>query len=251
MATSNVGGLGFTQSGTTSFGGPSTMGLVAGMLALTGLAAPTLAAQSVSLDLTGVQIRNATNQTRTSAPATIDPAFLYSYEIQNATVRGVGGVMGLLFPNPVPLAQVFQTLGQTDIPTSALIANPSGTIPATLLSEAFSGSTVQLGVTFTFAATFATSIDAAGVVSYSISSVVLTSSNPFLQPGYLQFSTGTVVVSTQCVGDFDLDGGITPADVSAFFTAFEAGDPTADIDVDGGITPADVAAFFERFEAGC
>lgn len=54
-----------------------------------------------------------------------------------------------------------------------------------------------------------------------------------------------------CIADFDLDGGVTPADIGAFFTVFEAGDPAADVDQDGGITPGDVSLFFERFEAGC
>jgi hypothetical protein len=53
-----------------------------------------------------------------------------------------------------------------------------------------------------------------------------------------------------CPADFDLDGGVTGADVEAFFLAFEAGDGRGDVDGDGGVTGADVEAFFLAFEAG-
>jgi hypothetical protein len=53
-----------------------------------------------------------------------------------------------------------------------------------------------------------------------------------------------------CPADFDQDGGVTPADISAFFAQFEAGDVCGDVDQDGGVTPADVGAFFAVFEAG-
>jgi hypothetical protein len=54
-----------------------------------------------------------------------------------------------------------------------------------------------------------------------------------------------------CPADFDQDGGVTGADVEAFFAAFEGGDPAADMDEDGGVTGADVEAFFVAFEGGC
>lgn len=53
-----------------------------------------------------------------------------------------------------------------------------------------------------------------------------------------------------CAADFDNDGGVTPADITEFFSAFEAGARCGDVDQDGGITPADVGAFFASFEAG-
>jgi hypothetical protein len=53
-----------------------------------------------------------------------------------------------------------------------------------------------------------------------------------------------------CPADFDQDGGVTGADVEAFFLAFEAGEACGDTDQDGGITGADVEAFFIAFEAG-
>jgi hypothetical protein len=53
-----------------------------------------------------------------------------------------------------------------------------------------------------------------------------------------------------CPADFDQDGGVTGADVEAFFLAFESGDACGDTDLDGGVTGADVEAFFLAFEAG-
>lgn len=58
-------------------------------------------------------------------------------------------------------------------------------------------------------------------------------------------------MSAPCIGDYDQDGGITGADVSAFFADFEMGEPAADVDLDGGITPGDLALFFQRYESGC
>lgn len=53
-----------------------------------------------------------------------------------------------------------------------------------------------------------------------------------------------------CAADYDLDGGVTGADIAAFFADFEQGLPCADTDLDGGITGADIASFFAVFEAG-
>jgi hypothetical protein len=72
--------------------------------------------------------------------------------------------------------------------------------------------------------------------------------------GLVGTDTVTITVEagqTPCIGDFDQDGGVTGADVEAFFLAFESGDSSADTDGDGGITGADVEAFFVAFESGC
>lgn len=53
-----------------------------------------------------------------------------------------------------------------------------------------------------------------------------------------------------CAADFDQDGGVTGADIGAFFEQYEQGWPCADTDQDGGVTPTDIAAFFSVFEAG-
>jgi hypothetical protein len=54
----------------------------------------------------------------------------------------------------------------------------------------------------------------------------------------------------ECAADYDQDGGVTGADLAAFFADFEAGAPCADVDQDGGVTGGDIGAFFVVFEAG-
>lgn len=53
-----------------------------------------------------------------------------------------------------------------------------------------------------------------------------------------------------CAADYDQDGGVTGADIAAFFTDFESGAECADVDQDGGVTGGDIGAFFQVFEAG-
>lgn len=210
-----------------------------------------MAASDVAINIVGVQLRNATNQTRTSAPATIDPAFQYNYSMNGVMVKGVGGVLGILYPNPVTLESVMGNLGGGAFATEAVLMNPSGQLPATLVDETYSGSTVQLGVTFTFSAHLTTSIDATGIASFAFTNVSITSSNPLLAPGYLQVTAGTVNISVGCIADFDLDGGVSGSDVSAFFSAYEQGLTSADVDGSGGIEGTDIAVFFSHYEQGC
>jgi hypothetical protein len=53
-----------------------------------------------------------------------------------------------------------------------------------------------------------------------------------------------------CPADFNQDGGVDGQDVSAFFEAWEMGDPAADVNFDGGVDGIDVSAFFDVWEAG-
>lgn len=225
--------------------------LVPCLAACTLLAGNALAASEVAIDITGVQLRNATVQTRTSAPAQIDAAFRYNYSLDGVMVRGVGGVLGLLYPNPTSLESVLAALGGDGFTTEAVLANPSGELPALLVDQTLAGSTVQLGVTFSFSANLTQTIDADGIAAFSFTEVSITSSNILLQPGYLQVTSGTVNISVGCIADYDLDGGVTGSDIGAFITDFEQGLAEADVDGSGGIDGSDLALFFERFEQGC
>ncbi len=75
------------------------------------LTAPAFAGPSVTIDLTGLRIQNGLNQSRSSAPATIDPALRYRVET-SGLVRGTSGLMATLFPQPTPLAQVLETFSR-------------------------------------------------------------------------------------------------------------------------------------------
>lgn len=228
-----------------------TRTLVPCLAACTVLAGSAIAASEVSIDITGVQLRNATNQTRTSAPNVIDPAFRYNYSLDNVMVRGVGGVLGILYPNPTSLETVLAALGGDTFTTQAVLANPGGELPTVLVDQTLAGQTTQLGVTFTLSANLANAIDENGVASFSFTNVSITSSNLLLQPGYLQVTAGTVNISVGCVADYDLNGGVDGADIGAFFSDFEQGLAEADVDGSGGIDGGDLALFFERFEQGC
>jgi hypothetical protein len=59
------------------------------------------------------------------------------------------------------------------------------------------------------------------------------------------------VAQRGCISDFNLDGGVDGADVTAFFTAWEAGADEADLNIDGGVDGGDIAPFFAAWEAGC
>jgi hypothetical protein len=70
--------------------------------------------------------------------------------------------------------------------------------------------------------------------------------------GYTNRGHGQIEVSiaTGCPADFNLDGGVDGADVSAFFTAWEAGEFVADVNCDGGVDGSDIDAFFPAWENG-
>jgi len=104
---------------------------------------------------------------------------------------------------------------------------------------------------------------------FSDSLVSNTTSEMYLAPGIYRFrysadmeSFGSLAERQQvltvqfegpnmCPGDFDRDGGITGADVEAFFMAYESGSIRADIDFNGGVEGQDIEAFFYAFEGSC
>jgi hypothetical protein len=53
-----------------------------------------------------------------------------------------------------------------------------------------------------------------------------------------------------CAADFNQDGGVDGADVSAFFPEWENAGSCADVNLDGGIDGGDIDAFFTAWENG-
>jgi len=53
-----------------------------------------------------------------------------------------------------------------------------------------------------------------------------------------------------CAADYNQDGGVDGADISAFFPAWESADGCADVNLDGGVDGADIDTFFAAWEAG-
>jgi hypothetical protein len=53
-----------------------------------------------------------------------------------------------------------------------------------------------------------------------------------------------------CPADFNIDGGVDGADVSAFFNAWAAGASEADTNGDGGVDGGDIEPFFTAWSNG-
>lgn len=224
------------------------MPTLAAALALT--AAPALADNTATIDLTGVRLQNNLNQSRTSGTDTIDPGTRYHYSI-DAMVRGSGGVLGTLYPNPTPLATVLEQLQPgSSAGLMGDVCNPGGQHPFTPVNQQFNGSTVLLGVTVTFAATLNATIGADHVASFSLTNVVLT---PSFLVGSLLFTSGDVTLTglDPCPVDFNTDCTVTVADFLAFLGAYAAGSPTADFNADGVVNVQDFLVFVGAYSAGC
>ncbi|GAB5496539.1 MAG: hypothetical protein Phyf2KO_16190 [Phycisphaerales bacterium] len=55
----------------------------------------------------------------------------------------------------------------------------------------------------------------------------------------------------ECLADVNQDGSLTPADFTAWISAYTSGDMRADQNSDGAITPSDFTAWVTNFNAGC
>lgn len=214
-------------------------------------AAVAVAAPSVAIDLTGVQIKNATNQSRdssTSSPSRIDAARHYRYEV-TGLVKGDSGVLKTLYPNPTPVATVLEAFAPG---ASAGLAgescNPGGTLPLVLGSDTQSGTT-QLGLlSVTYGLTLTVGIRGDGVAYFDLTNVVLT---PAFLVGSMSFTSGQARLTAFCAADFNADGFLTFEDFDAFVSAFEGGSASSDLNCDGFLTFEDFDAFVAEFEQGC
>jgi hypothetical protein len=232
---------------------PITAAAAATLLGLA--AAPALAQQSVTVDLANVQIRNATNQSRTSNPATLAPAARYSYVI-SGSVRGQPFLSPLyfLYPNPVPLATVLDsfTPGSSSL-LSGVVANPGGLHPFAVSNIMFDVTTEISGVTVNFAATISAGIDGSNFAFFTIQDVIISPSSI----GYLQFTTGSAVITRiPCPANFSdggLPGDVNSNDISAFLTAWLAdtngGTTVADYNLDGLTNSNDISAYLTEWLA--
>lgn len=222
-------------------------------LTMTGAA---VAQQSVVINLTGVQLKNATNQFRSSAPNTITPAYRY-HVVVDGMVKGVGGAMGLLYPNPTPLATVMEALSPgSSAALNSYADNCPGVHPFGVPPTTQAG-TAPLGIiTVTYAFTLATGIDATNIASFSLTNVTL---NPSSLVGYLEFTSGAATLTREYVCPANCDGStIAPVlnvnDFTCFLNKFAAGDTGANCDC-GTAAPTlnvnDFTCFLNQYAAGC
>ncbi len=233
-----------------------TTSRLASLVLICGVASPLWAQQQVSIDLTNLQIRNATNQTRSSSPNTISPALRYHYAI-TGNVHGVGGALGALYPSATPLATVLEALAPG---SSAYLSgdadNCPGTHPIIIPPQTQAGSTSILGISVNYAFTLTFGIDSSNVASFSITNVVLT---PSALTGYLQFNNGSATLTRVYVCPANCDGSTTPPvlnvnDFSCFLNKFAAADTSSNCDC-STTTPIlnvlDFSCFINEFAAGC
>lgn len=221
-------------------------------------AAGASAQQQVSIDLTGLQIRHATNQVRSSAPSTISPAYRYRYQV-DGMVQGQGlfSALSILFPQPTPLAQVLETLAPG---SSALLTgeadNCNGSHPILVAPPPIEGQTVVSGITVDYAITLSFGIDANNVASFSITNVVL---SPSALIGYLRFTSGSTTLTRveYCRANCDESTSapiLNVNDFVCFLNRFSAGDPRANCDCSTS-TPAlnvnDFTCFLNLYATGC
>ncbi len=212
------------------------------------------AQQQAVIDLTGVQIRNATNQSRTSA-GPISPAYGYHYAI-SGNVRGMSGALALLYPTPTPLAQVLEDFQPgSSAGLSGEAYNPTNAHPIEVLNDRREGTSTLGAITVTYGLTLIAGIRADNVAYFQIDSVVL---QPSALVGFFQFTSGTVTIDRVNVtpGDMNWDGLVNGDDAQAFvlaqldpaaYVAAYAHDPrlNGDINRDGILDAADLLAFIQ------
>lgn len=218
---------------------------------------PAFADGQAIVNLAGVQLRNATTQSKSSNPDTIDSACSYNYVI-DGMVRGRGtfSLLSILFPNPTPLAQVLETLspGSSSTLVGSVQSQNSGQHPEVLLSQLLAGQQVILGTTVTFSAQLTVGIDANHFAYFTLTNVVVT---PSATVGYLEFTSGSATVTTgpRCPADFNGDCFVDAFDYDDFVSCFEGeGCPsgrTADFNGDGFPDAFDYDDFVAAFERGC
>jgi hypothetical protein len=223
------------------------MGLAAGLvLAASGSA---FASESVTINLAGVQFKNATPQSRTSAPQTIEPACRYSYKI-DGMVKGQGGLLATLFPTDTPLAQVLETLAPgSSAGLSGIAENPTKTHPIEVLNQTTSGSQVVGIFTITYSLNLVAGINSSNYAYFELRNVTL---SPSLLVGSLVFSSGTATVTRAfCPADLNQDCVVDFTDFLAFFNCFDQNLACADIDDSTEVDFLDFLAFFNGFDTGC
>ena len=74
----------------------------------------------------------------------------------------------------------------------------------------------------------------------------------FAHDGHLYVASSTVAIdSSTCPADTNEDGMLSPADFSAWVSAFNANAPACDQNDDGMCSPADFSAWVANYNAGC
>jgi LysM repeat protein len=208
------------------------------------------AAESVTIDISGLRIQNGLAQSRTSGTQTINAAQRYASHISsNTTASGSGGILGVRYPSPTPLTTIFNDLAPGTNPLAPqTTVNSPGTLPLTFTPQVINQTSTISGINVTFGMTVSTNISATGVCSFSFSNVVV---SPSILVGSLVINQGSVIVDALCLADLTLDRAVTIDDLLLFLTYFETGDVQGDMNGDNAITIDDLLSMLGHFEGGC
>lgn len=185
-------------------------------LVASGLSA--FAGESAVIDLTGVKLKNGSNQYRDSSPATLDDAFGYRYQI-DALVKGESGLLKLLYPNPTPLADVLEALlpGSSEA-LNGEVYNASGAHPFELTNQRFEGDGNIGGINVHVGVTVGVGINASDVAWFSFTDVVI---DPALLVGSMVVTSGNATLNRipAHTADMNWDGSVNAFDISPFVLA--------------------------------
>lgn len=205
-----------------------------------------------TIDLTGVRLQNGLNQSRTSEPQTVNAARRYRYQV-SGMVRGTSGLLALLYPNPIALEDLLESV---EPGSSAILAGygcnwgggSSPTHPVTFLDEEMGGETKIGGITATLSLRMRAGVTAQNFAFFEMTDVVVTPSII----GSMTFTSGFVAVRREaCPADFNDDGVINLADFGSFQTTFAVGDLRADLNCDRNLNLADFGTFQTAHALGC
>ncbi|MBL8760338.1 MAG: hypothetical protein JNL50_03465 [Phycisphaerae bacterium] len=224
-------------------------GSVAALVAVAVLSSSALADDQAVINLTGLRIKHATNQNKSSAPDAIDAGPRYAYVI-DGMVKGDSGLLAALYPSPTPLATVLESFqpGASEALAGA-VNDLAAAHPVVMMDQTFTGSTVILGVPVTFGARFVVGIDASHFAYFSLTNVVI---DPSFLVGSMTFTSGTATINrVACAADSNCDGFVNGDDYDLFASWFDAASPRADHNRDGFVNGDDYDLFAEAFDAGC
>jgi len=148
-------------------------------------------AQTATVDLTGVRIKDALNQYRNSGATTCPPSKVYRYAIDGYVV-GESGLFQTLFPTPTRLADALEAfLPGSSRRLQGVIKNQTGQHPFVIANISESGS-VTYGLTIDYAFTIQVQIRADNVAEFNLTGVNL---DPSWFVGSLRFTSGTATIT--------------------------------------------------------
>lgn len=227
-----------------------------GLIALAAIAVAARADDVAVINLDGVVLQHATNQSRSSSPDAVDPGYVYRFET-SGTARGTSGLLQVLFPNPTPLSQIFETLQPGS--SAALVGeayNPAGTLPLIVNSQTLDQQSTILGTSVRVVVTITAGIDANHYGFFSLTDVQMLPTTGVFRLGAMQIVTGSTTITRipAIAGDMNWDGVVNLFDIDPFVLALvdPAGYETlyghpplyaGDIDRDGVFTNFDIDPF--------